>query len=274
MKNRIAMIAFILLGLFTFSLPLYAGDAKEYHIEERTVVEIPIVGKITTETSSYLSGCKLMEKTSFKMHNSLIKMMSGSDGKSLNVQLSDMCEELQWIYDDEDEAFQSYSFEYVRGNRGDNQDDSETHIDMELDQNDMEDLPRMTHKIMGYEKNINGFKARKVLTTVYPDDLDNPIIIEEYYATKTKVLEKMNRARNNLSESLGYDENHIEGVPSMIEVIYKGMQEDQEWERPDGEVVRFVIKMQDNDGDPIFIMTYDVTTAEHIRYQEDHFSLR
>ncbi len=270
MKIRTALIIAVILGLFTYTLPLYAGSPKEYHLEEKTVVEIPVVGKITTYTDSYLSGCKLKEQTTFKMHNSLIKMMSSSDGKSHNIQLSDMCEEVQWTYDSDDKLYRSKPFSELR----ENTDDPEPQIDMELDQNDIDDIPRMTHEIMGYEKNINGFKAQKVISTIHPDDAANPIIIEEYYTSKAKALTKINNAREDLRENLGHDKDNIEGVPSMVEVFYEAMRKDHEWDRPDGEVVRFIIKMLDNEDDLIFSMTYDVTTAEILDYHEDHFSLK
>lgn len=274
MKIRTALIAAVILGVFTYSLPLYAGNNSAYHIEEKTVIKIPIVGQISSHTSSYLSGCKLKESSTIKMHNSLIKMMSNSDGKSHDVVLSDMCEEIQWKYDEKKGTYSSHSFEKIREERTHHDDESEVHIDMESDQNDIDDLPKMTHEIMGFKKNINGFKAQKVLTTVYPKSADHPIVIEEYYTTKAKALSKISHARENLSQKLGYGENHVDGVPDLIKAAYDAIRKDLEWERPDGEVIRFVIRMLDDDGDPVFTMNYDVLTAETIAFQADHFALK
>lgn len=274
MKSRAVLIIAVILGLFTYSLPLYASSNNEYHVEEKTVIKIPIVGPISTHTSSYLSGCKLKENSTIKLHNSLVKMMSDSDGKSYDVLLSDMCEEIQWKYDEGLETYTSTSFEDIREAIHQNDEDSEIQIDMESDQNDIDDLPRMTHEILGYEKNINGFKAQKVLTTVYPKGADHPIIIEEYYTTKAKALSKISQARENLAQKLGYGEGHVDGVPDLIKVSYEAIRKDLEWDRPDGEVVRFVIQVEDDDGDPIFTMNYDVLKAEIIAYQADHFALK
>ncbi len=274
MKTKTVLLLAIMLGLFTYCLPLYAGSNKEYHVEERTVIKIPIVGKISTLTSSHLSGCKLKETTSFKMHNTLIKMMSDSDGKSQEVQLSNLCEELQWSYDDETETYQARSFEDIRQDKASYEEDNESQIDMESDQNDIDDLPRMSRKIMGYEKNINGFKAQKVRTLVYREEAENPIIIEEFYAVSVKPLKKVTDARDKLARELGKGDDAVEGVPSFIEAVYDSIREDEELERPEGDIVRFVISLLDDDNDSIFTMKYDVILAETIDYQADHFALR
>ncbi|MBC8377167.1 MAG: hypothetical protein H8E26_14075 [FCB group bacterium] len=273
MKTKTALIIAIILGLFTYTLPLYAGD-KEHHIEEKTVFEIPVVGKITTKTSSYLSGCRLKEDTSIKMHNTLIKMVSDSDGKSTEVLLSNLCEEVQWQFNAESDAFAPHSFEELRELKAEKEGDHETHIDMGSDQNDIDDLPKMVREILGYEKNINGFKARKVVTAVYPEDSDTRIIVEEFYTTKSQALSKISKAREDLSQKLGYDEDHVEGIPSLVDVIYERIKRDKEWDRPDGEIVRFVIRLLDEDDDDIFTMKYDVLEAETTRYQADHFALK
>ena len=273
MKTRAALIIAIILGLFTYTLPLYAGD-KEYHIEEKTVIEIPVVGKITTTTSSYLSGCRLKEDTAVKMHNALIKMVSDSDGKSTETVLSNLCKEVQWQFDAESAAFSPHSFEKLRELKAAQKDHHETQIDMGSDQNDIDDLPKMVREILGYEKNINGFKARKVVTSVYPEDSDSRIVVEEFYTTKSLALSRISKARKDLSEKLGYEEDHVEGIPSLVDVIYERIKRDTEWARPDGEIVRFVIRLLDEDDDDIFTMKYDVLEAETLRYQEDHFALK
>ena len=273
MKTRAALIIAIILGLFTYTLPLYAGD-KEYHLEEKTVIEIPVVGKITTKTSSYLSGCKLKEDTSIKMHNALIKMVSESDGRSTEVVLSNLCDDVQWQYNIETDAFAPHSFKELRESKAAEAGDHETHIDMGSDQNDIDDLPKMVREILGYEKNINGFKARKVVTSVYPEDSDTRIIVEEFSTTKSMALSKITKAREDLSQKLGYNEDHVEGIPSLVDVIYNSIKRDKEWDRPDGEIVRFVIRLLDEDDDDIFTMKYDVNEAETTPFQEDHFTLK
>ncbi|NQV42789.1 MAG: hypothetical protein HQ506_10580 [Candidatus Marinimicrobia bacterium] len=273
MKTRAALIIAVILGLFTYTLPLYAGD-KEYHIEEKTVIEIPIVGKISTTTSSYLSGCRLKEGTTVKLHNALVKLMSESDGKSTEVVLSNLCDEVQWQYNEESAAYEPQSFKALKEMKAEEQGNSETHIDMGSDQNDMDGPQKMVREILGYEKNINGHKARKVVTTVYPKDSDSRVVVEEYYTTKSTALSKISRAREDLSMKLGNDEDHIEGIPSLVNVIYNDMKRDREWSRPEGDIVRFVIRLLDEDEDELFSMKYDVLEAETTRYQEDHFALK
>ncbi len=273
MKTKTVILLAILLGLFTYTLPLYAAG-KEHHIEEITVIDIPVVGKISTRTTSYLAGCKLKEVTTIKLHNALVQMLSESDGKSHDNQLSDMCEELLWKYDDEKMIYTAQSFSEIRAKVKSDLENSETQIDMESDQNDIDDLPRVVREIMGYEKNINGFKAQKVLTTVYPEDSDKRIVIEEYYTNKSQALSKISSAREDLNKKLGYDDAHIEGVPSLINMAYNAIKTDRDWSRPDGEVIKFTIKLLDDDEDEMFTMTYDVTTAETIPVQEDHFALK
>ena len=273
MKIKTALIIAILLGLFTYTLPLYAGD-KEYHIEEKTVIEIPIVGKISTMTSSYLSGCRLKESTTVKVHNALVKIMSESDGKSTDVILANLCEEVQWQYNKESTTFEPQSFKEIRELKINKKGGSETHIDIGSDQNDMDEPQKMVREILGYEKNINGLKARKVVTTVYPEDSDSRVVVEEYYTTKSTALSKISRAREDLSMKLGNDEDHVEGVPSLINVIYNDIKRDREWSRPEGDIVRFVIRLLDRGDDEVFSMKYDVLEAETMPYQADHFALK
>jgi len=273
MKTKTVLILAVFLGLFAYSLPLYASNT-EYHIEELTVIDIPIVGKISTQTNSYLSGCKLKETTIFRMHNMLIKMMSESAGKTRDIMLSDLCEEIQWKYDEESAEYQSYSFAETRAQLAQDDENREVQIDMESDQNDIKNDPDIRHEILGIEKNINGFKARKVVTTVSGDNQNNPVIIEEYYSTKAKALTKITRTREKLAEELGYGEENIDGVPSFINNAYASISEDEDWQRPEGEVIRFVISLMDDDNDPVFTMTYDVITAETTGYDADHFSLK
>ncbi|MCF7826564.1 MAG: hypothetical protein K9N29_07920 [Candidatus Marinimicrobia bacterium] len=273
MKTRTALIIALILGIFTYTLPLYAAD-KEYHIKEKTVIEIPVVGKISTLTSSYLSGCKLKENTTIKMHNALIKMVSESDGKSTDMTLSNLCEEIQWEYKPESASYESRSFEELRKQRSLEKDEHGTHIDMGSDHNDIDDLPKMVREIQGYEKNINGHKARKVVTTAYPEDSESRIVVEEFYSNDSPALSKISRAREDLSLKLGYDESHVEGVPSLVNVIYDSIRRDKEWSRPEGHIVRFVIRLLDEDDDEIFTMQYDVLEAETLKYQEDHFALK
>ncbi len=273
MKTKTVLILAVILGLFTYTLPLYAANNNEYHIEEQTVIEIPIIGKISTLTSTHLSGCKLKENTIIKSHNTLVKMMSESDGKSQEILLSDMCEEVQWKYDENQAAYRAYSFDEIK-QLSISDEDSETHSDMGSDQNDIGDLPKMVRNILGYEKNINGFKARKVVTTVYPEDSKNRIIIEEYYTTNARALSKISSAREDLIKKLDREGHQMEGVPNLVDYIYKSIREDKEWSRPDGDVVRFVIRLLDDDEDPIFSMKYDVLKAETTKFQADHFALK
>ena len=270
MRTRTALIIALLLGVFTYTLPLYAGDT-EYHIEEKTVIDIPVVGKITTRTTSYFSGCRLKETTTIKMHNALVKMVSDSDGKTTEAILSNLCEEVQWQYQADTEAYKPISFDEIRASRIAAQEDAETHIDMGSDQNDIVELPKMVREILGYEKNINGHKARKVVTQVYPEDSDSRIVVEEFYTRDAPALSKITIARNDLNHKLGYDDTHVEGVPSLVNVIYESIKTDTEWSRPDGDIVRFVIRLLDEDDDEMFSMQYDVLIAETLAYQEDHF---
>ena len=273
MKTRTALIIALILGIFTYTLPLYAGD-KEYHIEEKTVFEIPIVGKISTTTSSYLSGCRLKENTTVKMHNALVKIISESDGKSTEVILSNLCEEVQWQYNAESAAFEPRSFEEIRDLKALEMSNSEVHIDMESDHNDIDDQTKMIREILGYEKNINGHKARKVVTTIYPEDSNIRVVVEEFYTTKALALSKITRAREDLSLKLGNEVDYVEGVPSLVNAIYDDIRRDKEWSRPEGDIIRFVIRLLDADDDDIFTMKYDVLEAETSKYQTDHFSLK
>lgn len=274
MKTRTVLIAVVLLGLFTYSLPLYAGNNSEYYLLEKTVVEIPVVGKITTLTTSYLSGCKLKENTTLKIHNALIKVMSESDGRTREMVLSDLCEEKQWTYNKSSGVYEAKSFAELREEGEKFIDDDNVQIDMESDQNDIYDLPKMTHKILPGEKKVNGFQTKEVLTKVYPEKMERPIIIQEYYTRDSKALNKISKAREEIYKELGYGEDHAEGVPDLIKMVYNAIREDQEWERPDGEVVRFVIMMVDDDSDPIFSMNYDVKKAKVTEHQADHFSMQ
>ena len=274
MKTRTALIAAGVLGLLAYSIPLDAANAHEYHLEEKTVIDIPIVGRITTLTSSYLAGCKLKETTRIKMHNPLIKTLSDSDGKIEEVQLSDLCEEIQWTYDQDSAAYVSHSFGELRQIQSERLGEEDVKIDIQSDQNDIEDLPRMEHQILAGKKNINGFQSREVMTKVLTEDNEHNIIIHEFYTGKAKALNRISKAREDLFEKLGYDEDHAEGVPDLIKLVYNAMRRDQEWERPDGEVVRFIIEMMDEDDDPVFSMQYDITVAEKIKYQADHFVLK
>jgi hypothetical protein len=274
MRTKTALILAVILGLLTYSLPLYAENNAAYHIEERTVIEIPVVGKITTLTSSHLSGCKLKESTLIKMHNTLVKLISDSDGKSQEITLSDLCKEIRWRYNEDKQAYTSVSFEEVRQERARFEAENEIQIDMDSDQNDIDDPPRLTHEIMGYEKDINGFKARKVLTRVYLENVENPITIEEYYATETKPLKKITDARERVAQRLGSGDIHMDGVPGIVKTVYENMRQDKELARPEGQVVRFVISMLDKDDDTIFSMNYNVLKAEKIAYLADHFALQ
>jgi archaellum component FlaC len=272
MKSKTAIIAAILLGFLAYSLPLYAGG-NSYHIEEKTVIQIPVVGKITTLTSSYFSGCKLKERTSFKMHNTLIKALSDGKARSESVHLSDMCEEKQWQYDKDADSYKEYTFTELREKHNPTEDDDDVQIDMEIDQNDINELPKITRDFQGTKKNINGHKAQKVVTWVHLEETENPLIIEEYYSKDSKALSKINDARDDLrKETRGISD--VAGVPSFIKFIYNELQEDNEWAKPDGEVVRLSIRLLDEDDDTVFSMDYDVTLSEMINYQEDHYSLR
>lgn len=271
MKSKTAIIAAILLGILAYSLPLYAGN-NSYHIEEKTVIQIPVVGKITTLTSSYFSGCKLKERTRFKMHNTLIKALSDGKAQSESVQLTDMCEEKQWQYDKDAEAYKEYTFTELRDIHNPVEVEEDIQIDMGIDQNDINELPRITREFQGVKKNINGQKAQKVVTWVHLEDTENPLMIEEYYSSDSKALSKINHARDDLrKETRGIDD--VAGVPSFIKFIYNKLQEDNEWAKPDGDVVRLTIRLLDEDDDTVFSMDYDVTLSEMINYQEDHFSL-
>ena len=272
MRTKTALVAAILLGLFTYTLSLYAAN-KEYHLEEQTVIEIPIVGKITTLTSSHFSGCKLMETTVFKMHNSLIKAVSESNGKRRTVQLTDLCNEIQWQYHEADETYKAYTFDELRTGNENDVDEQDVQIDMGIDQNDINQTPRITREILGMEKNINGKKARKVVTQVHFEKAKNPLVIEEYYSSHITPLVKVMRAREDLSTKI--DNAHsLDGVPDFIKLIYRELQEDQEWERPEGDVVRLIIWMLDAEEDPVFTLNYDVTLAEETDFNEDHFTLK
>lgn len=274
LRTRTAMIIALLVGLFAYTIPLYAGNDVEYQMEEKTTIRIPVVGKITTTTSTYLSGCKIRETTRVRSHNPLIKTMTESDGKIGETQLTDLCDQVQWQMDDETGEYRKVSFAEIREKQREYMEEDEVQIDMELDQNDIDDLPEMSHKILPGKKNVNGFSCKEVLTKVYSDNLHRPIEIREFYADQSKEVEKITKAREEIHDELEYADDHFEGVPDLIKQIYKAMTDDQEWVRPDGEVVMLKVEMLDKERDPIFTMTYEVLKAEKATYQPDHFTLQ
>lgn len=267
------LIAGVIVGMLAYTLPLYAGDQSEYHVEEKTVIEIPIVGEITCLTNSYLAGCQLRETTQIRIHNPIIKSMTDNAGKASESRLSDLCDQIQWKYDAETNRYVSHTFAELREMERKKLNADNAQIDMDSDQNDIADDPSVDRSILPGEKNKNGYSCRLVETLVYSDDIDNPIVIHEYYSDEAKALNKITRARQDLFDQLGYEDDHVDGLSGLIKQVYESVLSDGEWVRPDGEIVSFEIQMIDKDRDPLVTIRHNVKVAEIIPYTADHFTL-
>jgi len=274
MQFKTVLLAVVLLGIFTYTLPLYAGNDQEYHLEERTVIDLPVIGKVSTLTSSYLAGCQLKEQTVSQVHNTLLKMLNGGTGRSEESKLIDICNEMEWRFDFDDDTVYTKSFQEILALQAEAASAVDSQNDMESDHFDIDSLPRFTREDQGMEKNINGFKARKIVTKFYPEDAKHPILFEEFYSTKARSLTKINATRTIIKDKLRNRENMLDGVPNFIQKLYAGVRGSEVFAKPRGEVVRFIIVMPDDDNDPVFSMTYDVLTAETDAYNAQHFSLK
>ncbi len=254
----------IILGILSMSTVLAQDEIIKS--TESTLMDAPIIGKITTDKTVYVSDCRILEDRTMKFHNILARVFT-SDPTTRDVTLTDLCTEMVWEIDHDEREYEKKTLAEMRAAQVD--EDHETEINLESDKG-----PPIITQVIGREKEkVNGFKARKVTTAIRSEDSDNPLVIVEWYARKVPGMEQRARMFNRLDVALGRDDGIYHGVPDFIGVLFDELKEEKELETIPGYIIRAQIRMEDDDGDAVFLMEYNLLGIEELDRVEDIFSV-
>jgi hypothetical protein len=253
----------ILLALATCSL-VFASDQAVKTVET-TVMEAPVIGKISTLKTSYFTECRMLEVREMKFHNVFAALFS-EDRKTTDGTLTDYCRELVWELDYDDEEYRQKTFEQVRAEL--QEEDNEIVIESD------DDPPIITRTVEQTREDVNGFKARKVVTLIRAEEMDRPLILEEWYTRKLPGADMRDDVRTSIDRALDREDDVYHGVPDFIQKFFDAMDESgQGLEEVPGYLIKAEIRLEDDDGDAIFYLRYNLEKIAKLSANEKTLSI-
>jgi len=254
-----------LIGLIVFLPTLLLAAPKTARIVERTMMDIPVVGEITTIRTTHVGECQILERRDIKIHNLLARMFGG-DGKSTEFERIDLCQETVTHFDSEDGETRVKTFAEVR------QEPDESDTDIHIDNENDEEPATITREFSRKREIINGHRCRLVTTRILMGEKERPLIIRQWVARKIEPLERRNRQYERFNKATDQDRDAFQGVPDFINAFLQALEEDQDLQPIEGYMVRAEIRLDDADGDPVFHLAYDLKESAMLAHESKQFA--
>lgn len=246
------------------------AETKAVRTVETTIMQAPVIGKITTHKLSYYSECVYVEHREIKFHNALAALFS-DDRKVKEGSIYDNCNEVLYDLDYGHGSYDQKSYrEVIQEESEDDEEDHDDHIVVESDGKP----PVIKRSIAKERETINGLKARKVTTLIMGEEGDKPLVMQEWYARKLPGADIREDVLASTDRALKRDREQYHGIPDFIQAFMDAVKEEGvNLEEVPGYLIRAEIHLDDDDGDPIFFLNYNLDEIERLDVKNAVFEI-
>ena len=274
---------------YFFALGFSQGASDQVVLETSTVMNIPMMGSITTKATSYASKKHFKKENQIEIDKFYTRMMFG--GNKENGIILNGEKKVRVVFDLDEGEYVNEDFESIIKNNGvpktkditnpfqrgeesdDNEeesDDDEEESDERAEENNFKIVERIITPAM---ESINGFNARKVLTT-FARQSGSKMIISEWISTDTLLISFVLDKEKELIESYNGKLSANGSMASMSsDRMIKSIDPSYEFDIIPGKVIKTQMENLNDEGKPSFGIVWEVVSARKLQFNDKDFKV-
>ena len=290
------MIKKTIIFFYFFALGFSQGPSDQVVLETSTVMNIPMMGSITTKATSYASKKHFKKENQIEIDKFYTRMMFG--GNKENGIILNGEKKVRVVFDLDEGEYVNEDFESIIKNNGvpktkditnpfqrgeesddneeesdDNEeesDDNEEESDERAEENNFKIVERIITPAM---ESINGFNARKVLTT-FARQSGSKMIISEWISTDTLLISFVLEKEKELIESYNGKLSANGSMASMSsDRMIKSIDPSYEFDIVPGKVIKTQMENLNDEGKPSFGIAWEVVSARKSQFNDKDFKV-
>ena len=258
------------------------GPSDQVVLETSTVMNIPMMGSITTKAISYASKKHFKKENQIEIDKFYTRMMFG--GNKENGIILNGEKKVRVVFDLDEGEYVNEDFESIIKNngvpktkditnpfrRGEESDEGEEESDERAEENNFRIVERIITPTM---ESINGFNARKVLTT-FARQSGSKMIISEWISTDTLLISFVLEKEKELIESYNGKLSANGSMASMSsDRMIKSIDPSYEFDIVPGKVIKTQMENLNDEGKPSFGIAWEVVSARKLQFNGKDFKV-
>ena len=267
---------------YFFALGFSQGPSDQVVLETSTVMNIPMMGSITTKATSYASKKHFKKENQIEIDKFYTRMMFG--GNKENGIILNGEKKVRVVFDQDEGEYVNEDFESIIKNngvpktkditnpfqRGEESDDNEEESDERAEENNFKIVERIITPAM---ESINGFNARKVLTT-FARQSGSKMIISEWISTDTLLISFVLEKEKELIESYNGKLSANGSMASMSsDRMIKSIDPSYEFDIVPGKVIKTQMENLNDEGKPSFGIAWEVVSVRKSQFNDKDFKV-
>ena len=283
------MIKKTIIFFYFFALGFSQEPTGQVVLETSTVMNIPMMGSITTKATSYASKKHFKKENQIEIDKFYTRMMFG--GNKENGIILNGEKKVRVVFDLDEGEYVNEDFESIIKNNGvpktkditnpfqrggesddseEESDDSEEESDERAEENNFKIVERIITPTM---ESINGFKARKVLTT-FARQSGSKMIISEWISTDTLLISFVLEKEKELIESYNGKLSANGSMASMSsDRMIKSIDPSYEFDIVPGKVIKTRMENLNDEGKPSFGIAWEVVSVRKLQFNSKDFKV-
>ena len=265
------------------------GLSDQVVLETSTVMNIPMMGSITTKAISYASKKHFKKENQIEIDKFYTRMMFG--GNKENGIILNGEKKVRVVFDLDEGEYVNEDFESIIKNNGvpktkditnpfqrgeesdgseEESDGSEEESDGSEEENNFKIVERIITPTM---ESINGFNARKVLTT-FARQSGSKMIISEWISTDTLLISFVLEKEKELIESYNGKLSANGSMANMSsDRMIKSIDPSYEFDVVPGKVIKTQMENLNDEGKPSFGIAWEVVSARKLQFNGKDFKV-
>jgi len=265
------------------------GPSEQVVLETSTVMNIPMMGSITTKAISYASKKHFKKENQIEIDKFYTRMMFG--GNKENGIILNGEKKVRVVFDLDEGEYVNEDFESIIKNNGvpktkditnpfqrgeesdgseEESDGSEEESDGSEEENNFKIVERIITPTM---ESINGFNARKVLTT-FARQSGSKMIISEWISTDTLLISFVLEKEKELIESYNGKLSANGSMANMSsDRMIKSIDPSYEFDVVPGKVIKTQMENLNDEGKPSFGIAWEVVSARKLQFNGKDFKV-
>ena len=265
------------------------GLSDQVVLETSTVMNIPMMGSITTKAISYASKKHFKKENQIEIDKFYTRMMFG--GNKENGIILNGEKKVRVVFDLDEGEYVNEDFESIIKNNGvpktkditnpfqrgeesdgseEESDGSEEESDGSEEENNFKIVERIITPTM---ESINGFNARKVLTT-FARQSGSKMIISEWISTDTLLISFVLEKEKELIESYNGKLSANGSMANMSsDRMIKSIDPSYEFDIVPGKVIKTQMENLNDEGKPSFGIAWEVVSARKLQFNGKDFKV-
>ena len=265
------------------------GPSEQVVLETSTVMNIPMMGSITTKAISYASKKHFKKENQIEIDKFYTRMMFG--GNKENGIILNGEKKVRVVFDLDEGEYVNEDFESIIKNNGvpktkditnpfqrgeesdgseEESDGSEEESDGSEEENNFKIVERIITPTM---ESINGFNARKVLTT-FARQSGSKMTISEWISTDTLLISFVLEKEKELIESYNGKLSANGSMANMSsDRMIKSIDPSYEFDIVPGKVIKTQMENLNDEGKPSFGIAWEVVSARKLQFNGKDFKV-